>query len=122
MHSLYRETIQICKQAKEYDRHGHKTHRHWAFAEFKEGNLVKAVRKIRKGVTKDKKIAENWVVWGLILRTAGKFQSAKHKFERALRLDPNNLAAQHELELVDSLIYFDKALPTDATLKIDQAQ
>jgi tetratricopeptide (TPR) repeat protein len=71
-------------------------------------------------VTKDKKIAENWVVWGLILRTAGKFQSAKHKFEKALRLDPNNLAAQHELELVDSLIYFDKTLPTDATLKIDQ--
>jgi len=25
---------------------------HWAFAEFKEGNVVKAIKKIRKGVQK----------------------------------------------------------------------
>jgi len=63
-----------CRQAKEYNRHKHGTHRHWAFAEFKEGNLVVAIKKIRKSVRKDPYSAENWVVWGLILRTAGKFQ------------------------------------------------
>ena len=119
MHCLFRETIQICLQAKEYNRHGHKTHRHWAFAEFKEGNLVKAVRKIRKGVIKDRHSAENWVVWGLILRTAGKLESALHKFEKAVKLDPKNLAARQELDLVQSLMHFDKLLPTEATLRID---
>jgi tetratricopeptide (TPR) repeat protein len=52
MHQIYKDTIATCKQAKEFDRHGHGTHRHWAFAEFKEGNLVKAIKKIRKGVQK----------------------------------------------------------------------
>lgn len=34
-------------------------------------------------------------------------------------MDSNNLAARQELDLVLSLIYFDKLLPTDATLRID---
>jgi Tfp pilus assembly protein PilF len=51
---------------------------------------VKAARKIRKGVLKDKYSAENWVVWGLILRTAGRLEQARHKFERALKIDPEN--------------------------------
>ena len=80
---------------------------------------MKAVRKIRKGVIKDRHSAENWVVWGLILRTAGKLESALHKFERAVKLDPKNLAARQELDLVQSLMYFDKLLPTDATFRID---
>ena len=77
------------------------------------------MRKIRKGVIKDRHSAENWVVWGLILRTAGKLESALHKFQKAVKLDPKNLAARQELELVQSLIYFDNLLPTDATLRID---
>lgn len=72
MHQMYGETISTCRQAKEYNKHGHATHRHWAFAEYKEGNLVKALRKIRKGTIKNLDCAENWVVWGLILRSAGK--------------------------------------------------
>jgi len=69
------------------------THRHWAFAEFKEGNLVNAIKKIRKGVQKDALNADNWVVWGLILRTAGKYVSARHKFMRALKIDSDNTTA-----------------------------
>lgn len=121
MHSLFRETIQICQKAKEYNRDGHKTHRHWAFAEFKEGNLLKAVHKIRNGVIKDAKNAENWVVWGLILRTAGKLESARHKFKKAIKIDPKNLAARQELDLVESLMYFDNMLPTDARLRIESS-
>lgn len=65
----------------------HNTHRHWAFAIFKDGNPVQALKKIRKGVTKHKNCVENWIVWGLILRHCGKFESAQHKFQKALKLD-----------------------------------
>lgn len=108
----------MCAQAKEHNREGHNTHRHWAFAEFKEGNLVRAIKKIRKGVKKEPKCAENWVVWGLILRTASKYSSAKHKFERALKIDPKNETAQYELSVVNALLFYDSVLPQDATLKM----
>lgn len=52
VHMIYKETLNICRQAKEFNRQGHNTHMHWAFAEFKEGNVVKAIKKIRKGVQK----------------------------------------------------------------------
>jgi len=51
-HMIYKETLNICAQAKEFNRSGHNTHMHWAFAEFKEGNVVRAIKKIRKGVVK----------------------------------------------------------------------
>lgn len=118
MHGFYRETIQICKEAKEHNKSGHDTHRHWAFAEYKEGNIVRAIKKIRKAAHLAPHLAENWIVWGLILRTAGKYRSAYHKFERALILDPNNSTAIFELDLVSQMIYFDSILPQDATLEI----
>ena len=118
MNQFYGETVNICKEAKEANRHGHNTHRHWAFAEFKQGNMVKAIKKIRKGVTKMPDSSDNWVVWGHILRTAGKYNSAKHKFTRALKIDPQNKTAKSEMHVVENLIYFDQMLPTDATLKM----
>ena len=100
IHMIYKETLNICRQAKEFNRQGHNTHMHWAFAEFKEGNVVKAIKKIRKGVQKQPLQAECWIVWGLILRNAGKYKSAKHKFEKALKLSPTNETARQELTLV----------------------
>ena len=35
--------------------------------------------KIKKGIYKQPKDADNWVVWGLIMRTVGNYTSAKHK-------------------------------------------
>ena len=93
---------------------------HWAFAEFKEGNVVKAIKKIRKGVQKQPINAECWIVWGLILRSAGKYKSAKHKFEKAIKLAPRNETAKLELSLVNNLMHFDDLLPTDAQLKLSQ--
>jgi Tfp pilus assembly protein PilF len=107
MNQFYGETVNICKEAKESNRYGHNTHRHWAFAEFKQGNMVKAIKKIRKGVTKMPDSADNWVVWGHILRTAGKYNSAKHKFQRALKIDPTNKVAKSEMHVVENLIHFD---------------
>ena len=86
---------------------------HWAFAEFKEGNVVKAIKKIRKGVQKQPRSGECWVVWGLILRSAGKYRSARHKFEKALKLNSRNETAKSELDLVKNLMHFDELLPTD---------
>ena len=120
MHMIYKETLNICRQAKEFNRYGHNTHMHWAFAEFKEGNVVKAIKKIRKGVQKQPKNADNWVVWGLILRSAGKYKSAKHKFEKAIKLDSMHETAKQELLLVENLIHFDNLLPTDAQLRMSQ--
>ena len=94
---------------------------HWAFAEFKEGNVVKAIKKIRKGVQKQPKNADNWVVWGLILRSAGKYKSAKHKFQKALKIDSDHETAKQELTLVENLIHFDTLLPTDAQLRMSQS-
>lgn len=65
-------------------------------------------------------MADKWIVWGHILRTAGKYKSARHKFEKALKYDPTNQAAKYELKIVENLIYFDKMLPTDATLRMRQ--
>ena len=54
------------------------------------------------------------MVWGLILRSAGKYKSAKHKFQKALKIDSEHETAKQELLLVENLIHFDKLLPTDA--------
>ena len=121
IHMIYPETLNICRQAKEFNRQGHNTHMHWAFAEFKEGNVVKAIKKIRKGVQKQPRSGECWVVWGLILRSAGKYRSARHKFEKALKLNPRNETAKSELDLVKNLMHFDELLPTDCQLKLSQS-
>jgi len=118
INGMYRETIKICKEAKEHNKTGHDTHRHWAFAEYKEGNMVKAIKKIRKGVQKNPHIAENWIVWGLILRTTGKYESAQHKFKRALKIEPNHQTAIDEMALVSKMIHLDASLPKYATFEI----
>ena len=100
MQGYYSRTILICKQAKEYKNSDHNTHRHWSFAEFKEGNIYTAIKKIRKRVIKEPNLAENWIVWGLILRTEGNYKSAQHKYMKALRLDSKNLTAIYEMELI----------------------
>lgn len=100
MHQFYQETINICSYAKLNDPKNHICHRHWAFALFKKGEMAKAIKKIKKGIAKHPKDPDNWVVWGLIMRTVGNYQSAKHKFVKALKLDPNNETAAIELDIV----------------------
>jgi Tfp pilus assembly protein PilF len=59
----------------------HNCHRHWAFALFKKGEMAKAIKKIKKGIQLNPEDSDNWIVWGLIMRTVGCYTSAKHKFE-----------------------------------------
>ena len=58
--------------------------------------------------------ADNWIVWGLIMRTVGYYQQAYHKFERALKIDPSNETAKFELEILR------KIMELDAKISVDQ--
>ena len=75
--------------------------------------MAKAIKKIKKGIQKNPKDADNWVVWGLIMRTVGNYQSAKHKFQKALKLDPRNETAIFELGIVNRIIELDEQIPLD---------
>jgi Tfp pilus assembly protein PilF len=82
MHAYYPETINVCNKAKLDNPEGAiNCYRHWAFALYKKGELAKAVKKIKKAISSDPSDADNWVVWGLILRTVGVNDSARHKFQ-----------------------------------------
>lgn len=86
----------------------HTCHRHWSFALFKKGEYAKAIKKIKKGVEKQPKEPENWIIWGLILRTVGNYVSARHKFRKALKIDKDNETATEELKIVERIIELDK--------------
>lgn len=70
--------------------------------------MAKAIKKIKKAIVKDKNDADNWIIWGLVLRTVGNYLSAKHKFRKAIKLDKSNLTAQEELTIIDKIIELDK--------------
>ena len=55
------------------DQYNHTCHRHWAFALFKKGEMAKAIKKIKKAIDLDPKDADNFITWGLIMRTVGKY-------------------------------------------------
>ena len=94
MHQFYSETIQVCGCAKMNNPQNHNCHRHWAFALFKKGEMGKAIKKVKKGIQKNPKEPDNWIIWGLILRTVGNYKSAQHKFKKALKIDKDNETAK----------------------------
>ena len=49
----------------------------------------------------------------MILRTAGFYQSAKHKFMKALKYDSENETAKEELKIVLKIIDLDNQIPLD---------
>lgn len=65
-------------------------YRHWAYALYKQKDLVKAIKKIKQALEYAPDDADNWVIWGLIMRTNGNFQNALQKFRKALELDSTN--------------------------------
>lgn len=121
MHQKYELTFDVCKQAevamagikippnllpneendlieKELAKRetlvDHGCHRHWAFALYKRTNMTKAIQKIKEAIALDPNEADNWIVWGLIMRKVGSYQSAMHKFQMAEKLDPYSIAAK----------------------------
>jgi tetratricopeptide (TPR) repeat protein len=120
MFQMYTDTLHICREAKDHNKHGHRTHRHWAFAEFKSGQTVPALKKIRKACSKYPKEPENWVMWGMILRHCGRYESALHKLKKAQRLAPDSLLVRSELDFVTALLQLDRELPNDAIVRIDE--
>ena len=61
-------------------------------------------------------------MWGLILRTVGNYAAAKHKFNKALKLDCNNLTAKEELKTVDKIIHLDAQIPLEAVPSLRKGQ
>jgi len=94
----------------EDDESNHNCHKHWAFALFKKGEMAKAIKKIKKGVILDPNDGDNWVIWGLVMRTVGSYKSALHKFEQALAIDPNNQTARYELEILQRIMVLDSQI------------
>lgn len=70
--------------------------------------MAKAIKKIKKAVEFNPSDSDNWIVWGLILRTVGNYISAKHKFEMCLKLSPNNETALFELGILHQIMELDK--------------
>lgn len=100
----------------------HICHRHWAFALFKKGEFAKAIKKIKKAVQKNKKDPDNWIVWGLILRTVGNYVSARHKFQKALKFQPDNVTALEELATVERIMELDSQIPLEAVPSLRRPQ
>jgi len=69
--------------------------------------MAKAVKKIKKSVEKYPRDPDNWIIWGLILCTAGNYASAKHKYKKALKLDKTNATALEELKRIEKIIELD---------------
>lgn len=75
--------------------------------------MGKAIKKIKKAIQRSPKDSDNWVVWGLIMRTVGNYKSARHKFEKAKKYDPYNETAIQELEIVNKIIELDQQIPIE---------
>lgn len=69
--------------------------------------MGKACKMIKEAVDIDNKDPENWITWGLIMRKVGNYKIAKHKFEMALKLDPENETALYELSLLKTIMELD---------------
>lgn len=80
--------------------------------------MAKAIKKIKKGIQKSPTDPENWIIWGLILRTVGNYASARHKFKKALKIDKDNETAKLELLTVEKIIELDSQIPLDAVPSI----
>jgi len=74
----------------------------------------KQSEKIKKGIQKHPTDPDNWIIWGVILRYHGSYQSAKHKFSKALKIDRNNETAKQELKAINRIIMLDNAIPIEA--------
>jgi Flp pilus assembly protein TadD len=69
--------------------------------------MGKACKTIKEAVLLEPRDADNWITWGLIMRKVGNYKISKHKFNQALKLDPDNETAKYELELLDRIIELD---------------
>jgi tetratricopeptide (TPR) repeat protein len=79
--------------------------------------MAPAIKKIKKAIEYEPLEDENWLIWGLIMRTCGNFWNALHKYKRALKLNPNNETAWYELEYVEKLIELEVKIPDDIVFR-----
>lgn len=91
----------------------------WAFALFKKGDIPESIKKIKKAILDDPQESNNWLIWGLIMRTVGNYKSAQLKFETAMKLDPENFTAADELLLVKRIMKLEEMIPMEKVPNMD---
>ena len=80
--------------------------------------MAKAIEKIKQAIIYEPEDADNWIVWGLIMRTVGNYESAKHKFDRALMLEPSNESALFEHNVLRAIMNIDKQIDLEQVPEI----
>ena len=59
--------------------------------------MAKAIKKIKRGIQRAPRGAlepDNWIIWGLILRYNANYKSSRHKYIKALKIEPGNETAR----------------------------
>jgi len=74
---------------------------------YKQKKYLEAIKKIKKAIQKHPEESDNWVVWGLILKGVASYEAARHKFQKALKMDPANQTAQYEFQVIEKIIKLD---------------
>ena len=93
-------------------------YRYRAYAEFKESMPSQAITYLKKAIAEAPNDPENWSLWGMIMRSVGNYESARHKLKRALVLDPDCASAKFELEVLDVIVKMDGYFERDQVPEI----
>jgi hypothetical protein len=54
------------------------------------------------------------------MRQHGNYISARHKFQKAIKVEPGNRTAKEELKMVERIIQLDKEIPIEAVYNVKQ--
>ena len=78
--------------------------RNWTYALIQEKFFVDAILNIRKAIEIDPIDPENWHMWGHVQVATGDYKSARHKFNMALKIDPDYTQAKKELQKIELVL------------------
>lgn len=77
-----------------------------------------AIKQVKKAIDIAPDDANNWVLWGVILRSVGNYESARAKLERALTLEPDHTTANFEMSVLNLVTSMDEEFNLDQVPEI----